>query len=170
MGNRGCLHRDGTIVRHHRGTRWIICETTYKDWRARQWAEGRYTVLFFHDEAVALAAGHRPCALCRRPAFEAYRAPLGSPAVPELDARLHRERWDGHGRRVHRCRWAELPAGAFVLVDGGPALVLDDALVPWSAAGYGSRTVRPRRGAATSITPPSSLQVLAAGYPVQIAE
>ena len=29
-------------------------------------APGRYTELFFLDEATALAAGHRPCFECRR--------------------------------------------------------------------------------------------------------
>ena len=27
---------------------------------------GRFTELFFLDEATAFAAGHRPCALCRQ--------------------------------------------------------------------------------------------------------
>ena len=84
---------------------------------APQWQPHHYTVLFFHDEAVAMAAGHRPCALCRWSAFEAYRSALGRPTAPDLDDRLHAERWDGGRRRLHRLPWASLPPGAFVLAD-----------------------------------------------------
>ena len=167
MGNRGCLHEGTEVVRHHRGRRWIICEPDYKGWRAAQWAPGRYTVLFFHDEAVALAAGHRPCALCRRPAFEEYRRSLGRPGADALDLQLHDERWEGGRRRVHSLPWTSLPAGAFVLDDTGPALVTADALLPWTTAGYGAARARPTRGTADAITPPSSLRALAAGYQVQ---
>jgi hypothetical protein len=167
MGNRGCLHVGHDIVRHHRGRRWIICEPDYKGWRAAQWAPGRYTVLFFHDEAVAFAAGHRPCALCRRPAYEAYRAPLGRPRADALDERLHAERWEGDRRRLHTRPWSSLPAGAFVVDDDGPALVVGDRVWPWTASGYGPPRTRPSAGRARVITPPSSLEVLTAGYPLQ---
>jgi hypothetical protein len=39
-------------------------------------SEGRYTELFFLDEAVAFAAGHRPCAECRRERFNAFKDAL----------------------------------------------------------------------------------------------
>jgi hypothetical protein len=169
MGNRGCLHTDTTVVRHHRGDRWIICEPDYKGWRAAQWAPGRYTVLFFHDEAVAFAAGHRPCALCRRPAFETYRASLGRPTAPELDDRLQTERWEAGRRRLHRRPWSTLPPGAFVLDDDGPVQVTAEALVPWTPRGYASPRRLPTRGTAVVITPPASLAVLANGYPLQVS-
>ena len=169
MGNRGCLHDATAVVRHHRGRRWIVCEPDYKDWRAAQWAPGRYTVLFFHDEAVAFAAGHRPCALCRRPAFESYRAALGRPSAGKLDDRLHAERWDGSRRRLHRVAWASLPPGAFVLLDDGPALVTASGLRPWTTIGYRSPRDRPARGMASVITPPATLKVLATPYPLQVS-
>lgn len=168
MGNRGCLHEGTNVVRHHRGRRWIICEPDYKGWSAAQWARGRYTVLFFHDEAVAFAAGHRPCALCRRPAFETYRAALGRPTAPDLDDRLHAERWDGTGRRLHHRPWSSLPAGAFVLDGDQPARLTDETLVPWTTTGYGPPRPRPTRGDGRVITPPASLTVLASGYPLQV--
>ncbi len=168
MGNRGCLHEDRSVVRHHRGRRWIICEPDYKGWRAAQWARGRYTVLFFHDEAVGLAAGHRPCALCRRPAFEVYRGALGRPGADALDEQLHAERWEGGRRRLHQRTWASLPVGAFVIDDGEPTLVTPDGLLPWTTRGYVGERCRPTRGSVDVITPPSSLQVLASGYPLQV--
>ena len=65
MGNRGRLHDlddDGEprIARFHAGNLWIICALDFHDRRVEQWGPTHYTVLFFLDEAVALAAGHRP--------------------------------------------------------------------------------------------------------------
>lgn len=176
MGNRGILHRDGEIVGFHRGDLWITCSLEYRDWRAPQWQPGHYTVLFFHDEAVALAAGHRPCALCRRPAYLAFRnataggttrSPTGAKG---LDRLLHAERIVArtHRRRLHERRWQQLPDGAFVLLDDGPALVLGGAVVPWTHSGYSSGRRRPDHGMASSITPPTTLAALAAGYQPQI--
>ena len=76
MGNRGRLHEgSGTrgIVRNHQSKAWITCVLEFKGRQARQWAPNHYTQLFFLDEAVAFAAGHRPCAECRRGDYNAYR-------------------------------------------------------------------------------------------------
>jgi hypothetical protein len=176
-GNRGNLHRGTDIVRFHNGSLWIICSLEFRDYRMRQWAPGRYTVLFFHDEAVALAAGHRPCALCRRADYETYRAAWANgrgegsvPSAVELDRQLHGERIvrGSHTRRRHRVTWASLPDGAFVAADLGPALVLGDGLVPWTPAGYSTPRSRPRSGSVEVITPPSTVAALAAGYRPQI--
>lgn len=150
---------------------------THKDWRLPQWEEGHFTVLFFHDEAVALAAGHRPCALCRRPAYEAYRdawvAGLGGPRpkAKEMDTRLHGERLvrGTSRRRFHEMPWGELPTGAFVLHEDRPMLVREDALVPWTTTGYSAPEPLPAKGAATVITPPATVATLRAGYTPQIA-
>lgn len=176
-GNRGNIHRGTEIVRFHGGSLWIICALRFRDYRMTQWAPGRYTVLFFHDEAVALAAGHRPCALCRRADYQAFReawaAGRGEGSVPsaaDMDRQLHGERIvrGTHRRRLHRADWPKLPDGAFVALDDGPALVLGDGLVPWTTEGYGPARVRPRAGTAGVITPPSTVAALAGGYRPQI--
>jgi hypothetical protein len=175
-GNRGILHEGTEVVRFHRSALWITCALHYKDWRLPQWAPGHFTVLFFHDEAVSLAAGHRPCALCRRDAYNAYRAAWAAgrggavPGAAEIDRQLHGERiFRGtHRRRLHRSGWPALPAGAFVLVGDGPAVVLDDAVVPWTLHGYANPLARPARGPVEVITPPSTVAALRAGYEPQI--
>ncbi|HET9137725.1 hypothetical protein [Actinophytocola sp.] len=177
MGNRGILHEDADVVRFHRGALWIICALAFRGWRARQWQAGHYTVLFFHDEAVALAAGHRPCALCRRADYNAYRRAwaaghgTGVPLAVEIDRQLHGERIvrGTHRRRLHPHRWQDLPGGAFALIDGVPALVAGDAVVPWSPAGYGAPRARPATGTAEVITPPATVLALRNGYRPQCA-
>jgi hypothetical protein len=177
LGNRGILHRGTEIVQFHASDLWIYCVLSYKGWRLPQWADGHCTILFFHDEAVALAAGHRPCALCQRPRYNEYRdawaAGTGGdrPSAKEIDRRLHGERIvrGTHRRRLHRTRWADLPTGVFVLVDDGPVLVVDDRLVPWPPAGYGPPRPRPSMGTVDLITPPASLAAVRAGFHPQLA-
>lgn len=176
LGNRGILHEGTEIVRFHASDLWIICRLQYKDWRLPQWAKGHLTVLFFHDEAVAYAAGHRPCALCRREDYNEFRAALargvgaGIPSAKDLDRRLHSERIirGSHRRRLHPMPWNALPPGTFVLEDTSPALVLADRLVPWSRLGYGAPLERPVAGTADVITPPSTVAAFRAGFVPQI--
>jgi hypothetical protein len=170
MGNRGCVHRvPRQIARRWQVRRWITCVLSYKDWVAPKWEPGRWTPLFFWDEAVALAAGHRPCALCRRADFnrwlDAWQAAFGDrPKVDPMDRRLHADRVDGKAQRRHMRAWSDLPTGVYVVVDGTPALVLADRLVQWSAAGHGQAVDRPAGGDATVLTPRATVEVVAHGY------
>ena len=173
-GNRGCLHRGEDIVRQWGSPHWLICALQFKGWWHQQWVPNRLTWLFFHDEAVAFAAGHRPCALCRRPAYNVYRQAF-SGAGPlagfnEIDRQLHGQRLrpGTRQRRLHPVAWPELPDGTFVIDGGQPAVVVGRDLIAWNQAGYGDRRRRPRRGIAEMLTPPSTLAVLQSGYPVQI--
>lgn len=176
-GNRGVLHEGREIVRFHAGNLWITCALQFRGRHRELWVPNRWTPLFFHDEAVAFAAGHRPCGECRHAEYEAYKAAwaegLGGapPAAGEMNRRLHSERiFRGtHRRRFHAVPWTDLPDGAFVLEDDTPYLVRGPELVAWDLGGYGKSRRRPRRGTATAITPPATLAVLRAGYPVQVS-
>jgi hypothetical protein len=168
-GNRGCLHdARGRIRRPFAVTRWIACRLRFKDWRRGPLLQpGRFTELFFLDEATAFAAGHRPCGLCRSQDYRAF-VTVWRALHPDdgdadaIDARLHDERWDaGVGaRRLHRARVGRLPDGAFVLRGGEPWVVVDDRLARWTPGGYVGRVARPTRGDLEVVTPPSILAVL----------
>jgi hypothetical protein len=170
-GNRGCLHdAHGHIRRRHAVKRWIACRLEFKGWqRGPLMQPGGFTELFFLDEATAFAAGHRPCALCRRDDYVRFGdiwagLHAGEAGADTIDARLHAERVaDDGGHRTHAGRGDELPDGVFVLADGDPYLVLGDELLLWSPSGYAARRPRPR-GRATVITPPSLVEVLRAGW------
>jgi hypothetical protein len=175
-GNRGILHSGREIVRFHASDLWITCALEFRGRRHEQWRPHHYTFLYFHDEAVSFAAGHRPCAECRRESYDAYREAwadalgVGVPSAKLMNRQLHGERIvrGTHRRRIHALPWADLPDGAFVLVGESPAVVLGDRLTEWTHEGYGRRRARPRRGTAAVITPPSTVAVLRAGYPLQI--
>ena len=172
-GNRGCLHDDtGRIRRRYAVKRWLACRLEFRGWhRAPLLQPGRFTELFFLDEVTSFAAGHRPCALCRREDYvrvvEIWRGlHPGRVDADAIDAQLHRERVDPvtHGQLRHQARLDELPDGAFVLRDGAPWLVLGAELLRWTPAGYAERERRPARGEALAITPPSLLAVLRTGW------
>jgi hypothetical protein len=170
-GNRGCMHdRDGRIARPFGVRRWIACRLEFRGWRRGPLLQpGRFTELFFLDEASAFAAGHRPCRLCRYVDYEAFvRAwptihPGASTRADAIDDVLHAERWEAVTRtqRHHDATLADLPDGTFVLRDGSPRLVLGRRLLRWTPAGYVDPVPRPR-GRATVITPPSLVAILRA--------
>ena len=170
-GNSGCLHDDRRQIRRRYATkRWIACRLEFRGRRRKQlMAPGRYTELFFLDEATALAAGHRPCAECRRRDYnhltelwpEIHGAPSGADPI---DAQLHEERLDPRtgARRFHPMPYLELPEGTFVMHDGQPCVVLSSRLARWTPAGYVTGQARPSTGEATVITPPSLVALLRA--------
>jgi hypothetical protein len=178
-GNRGCVVDDHErVVRHHGSSLWITCVTEFRGWRWPLARPRRWTPLFFLDDAVALAAGHRPCATCRRDAYSTYRdavtravdasAPLlGAQLNQRLQAERHR-RGRGLARAGDRIVWsapfAELPDGTIVVApDGACRLVLASRLLRFSFDGWVDPTPRPA-GQATVLTPPTSVAALARGY------
>jgi hypothetical protein len=172
-GNRGCLHdAGGRIRRHHAGRRWIACRLSFRGRsRGLLMQPGRYTELFFLDDATALAAGHRACAECRREDYDRLLAVWrelhpGDRGADAVDARLHAERLDGRTgeRRVHEAPLDDLPDGAFVLQDAAPFLVLRSHLRRWTPAGYAERRPRPAGARADVVTPPSLVAMLRAGW------
>jgi hypothetical protein len=166
FGNRGRLHdEDRRIRRSHDGRRWIACRLEFRGRRREPMPPGRYTGLFFLDEATALAAGHRPCAECRHEDYRSFLDRAGANGADEIDRRLHAERLgsDVANRRLHERHMEELPDGAFVLHGGVPHLVLGGALLRWTPGGYAERRRRPR-GRVDVVTPPTSLDMLASGW------
>jgi hypothetical protein len=172
-GNRGCLHdASGRIRRRYTGKRWIACRLEFRGWqRGRLMQPGRFTELFFLDEATAFAAGHRPCALCRRADYVRFveiwgELHSGQNGADAIDAQLHAERVAPATRAQvhHEAPLDGLPDGAFVLDENEPHLVLGNALLRWTPAGYRGRSARPPRRQVAVITPPSLVGVLRADW------
>jgi hypothetical protein len=179
-GNRGCVVDDNErVVRHHGSSLWIICRTEFRGWSWPLARPRRWTPLFFLDDAVALAAGHRPCSTCRREDYVSYRdavarsLDLDKPLLAsQLNERLISERLS-HGRGLSRASdrilwsapFATLPDGA-VIVDEehGPCLARGDQLLRFTFEGWIVAALRPLKGTATILTPPTSVAALQHGY------
>jgi len=182
MGNRGVVHDRQRRIKPQtwRGRRWICCALEHKGIDRRplfRTAPFRYSELFFLDEATAYAAGHRPCHDCRRPALALMlqlwaqvhaSGRTGAPTAAEIDAKLHTERIDEKGqRRTFLAALADLPDGAMVAQGEQAFLLWRRELQLWTPTGY-------LPGAAISdgkfvvLTPPSIIQLLARGLPVDV--
>jgi hypothetical protein len=181
MGNRGCLHDDrGRIQRPFRGRRWIVCLLTFKNRHRFIMTPGRYTELFFLDEATALAAGHRPCAECQRHRFNLFReiwaqanpeiTSLHRPPATLVDDALHLERTAAHAQTRSYCGSLNtLPDGTFVTDDEQHAyLVLKNQRCLWTPTGYASPEKRSFLFPARILTPASVVRTLDGGYPIGV--
>jgi hypothetical protein len=183
MGNRGCLHdRGDRILRPYQVRRWIICRLDFKGRHRPPMPPGRWTALFFLDEATALAAGHRPCHECNRAKARAFVAcwlaanppPEGERGVDHIDRQLHHERLseaprlrDRH-KRTYQAALDALPDGAFIVLGDAPHLVLGDRLLRWSPQGYDAPVARPAGLVVTVLTPPSTVRALSHGYALDL--
>jgi len=170
MGNRGCLH-DGnqTITSNSKRDAWVTCLLDFKGRKRPLMKPGQYTELFFLDEATALAAGHRPCAECRRERYKAFLEtwPEAGVKAGDIDATLKRERADENRTVISADQLATLPggvlvkhlsSGAFYLLHGGEAY-------PWSFSGYGPReSLQTLAGDFRLLTPASTVAALRSGY------
>lgn len=168
MGNRGILHAEGrTLTKARwRHKNWVCCVLEFKGRHRQVMTVGTYTELFFLDEAVAFAAGHRPCAECRRADYLHYLDAIGhSGKAKALDDKLHAERAIPRkfAQRREQADMSGLPSGTIILSDAGPILVQRDHVRAIGAAGYGPALPRPT-GIACVLTPATSREALRNGY------
>lgn len=187
MGNRGCLHdasgresgrASGRLVRTHKPgcNAWIYCLLEFKGRRRELMHPGRYTELFFLDEATALAAGHRPCAECQRGRYNEFMRCWGEAnrelwegeklRAPMVDAVLQRERMGKGGEKVKwRAKLGELPVGVMVEVGEGKAgVVVEGGVRTWGMGGYGERERVPVNRGAKVLTPASAARAIVQGF------
>ena len=172
FGNRGNLHNpEGAIVRRWNARAWVTCLLEFKGRRRTPLLQpGRYTELFFLDEAAALAAGHRPCGECRHHDLARFKrawasAFSGQVALADIDRRLHLDRiGPDRNQRTFEAPSGALPDGAYVEWDGAAWLILGASLYRWSPGAYLERRERPASERVTVLTPRCTVAVLAAGY------
>jgi hypothetical protein len=171
-GNRGVLHDDNlTLVRRSQVRRWLVCVLEFRGRRRPVMRPRRYTELFFLDEAVALAAGHRPCAECRPAAYQSFRAAWAAalalpakPAADDIDRVLERQRRLVGGARVsYPAQLSHLPDGVFIVHDDEFWLVNNGGLRRWTPAGYTDR-IHQFDGPAAVLTPRATVATMRAGY------
>src|SRR5687767_3752493 len=181
-GNRGVLHGDdGAHRRDWQVRRWIACRLEFKGRRRELRRPGRWTELFFLDEATALAAGHRPCAECRREDYRRWQAAWPGPdtGADAIDLALHADRLEGRAKRTFAAPLGDLPDGVIVTRAapglgragarggaGGALLLWRGALRPWSPAGYGPPQPARADERLSVLTPRATVAAIARGYAV----
>jgi hypothetical protein len=180
-GNRGVLHDDHqTLLRPFKLIAWITCKLEFKGRKRQVMAPNRWTELFFLDEATSFAAGHRPCAECRRQDFNKFKSfwLKGNPeyhfdektSIQEIDKILHKERINRNKTKItFEERIDNIPDGTFVLFNDNAFLFLDQLLFLWSPFGYEKGIALPDVNKLTILTPRSIVNTLRAGYLPQMA-
>ncbi|MDT4825467.1 hypothetical protein FQZ97_587530 [compost metagenome] len=138
-----------------------------------------YTELFFLDEATALAAGHRPCAQCRRARYNDFQAAwvsaystLTKPSATEMDKRLHAARLDDQGeKRTWLSKLRDLPDGAIFAIGREAYLVWGGRQWHWSFEGYQAATQPVSDDEMVVVlTPEPIVRLLSIGMTVQVHE
>jgi hypothetical protein len=179
MGNRGgVLHNaNREIVRGYKSRRWITCVLEFRGRHRVVMSANRYTELFFLDEAVAFAAGHRPCAECRRERYNAFKDAWQlahrldeSPFADDMDLALHPARIDKRKKVTYESALGSLPDGCFVQIQGSGYLVWRGALLLWTPKGYTRHDVRPKDSIVTVLTPEPIVECFRQGYRPEIHE
>ncbi len=177
MGNRGCLHNEAReIVSRSKRDAWVTCLTEFQNRKRQLMDAGNYTELFFLDEATALAAGHRPCATCRRDRYDAFlsawsRGNCGGAKVlaGEVDRQLKVDR--APTARTSVTDLASLPDGTIVKENrtGKCYLVFEGCLYLWSFDGYGPALASISvPGPLIVLTPACTVKAIQHGYEVEI--
>lgn len=170
MGNRGIIHDPVTrtlLRRRWTNKAWIVCRCDFGARRREVMSRRSWTELFFLDEAVAFAAGHRPCYYCRRDAALEFAGAwcrahsLNTVTAAHIDTVLHVQRLESGRQRVHALPGPELPDGAMVVSAGDACLVAQGKMFRWTEAGYEKAATRPAQGL---LTPPAIVATLRAGY------
>lgn len=178
LGNRGIIHNDAReVVAAWRSKAWITCRLHFPGVHRAVFSPHTWSELFFLDEATAFAAGHRPCAYCRRERYNEFKRAWcaanhagRNPPVTAIDARLHVERVaPGGGKRIAYARLETLPNGTFVVLDNAPCLLWRGRLFTWSHSGYTLlRSAIPADTGVGVLTPASIVALFRAGFRPQV--
>lgn len=177
MGNRGVLSKNRKIVKPYKLLNWITCVLEYRGIRRAVMTDGRYTELFFLDEATSFSAGHRPCAECRRADYTRFKKlwleankdeyELAAQTMKIIDSINHAERMDEKGnKKGYTDRLSHLPDGVFVQLATGPDayLYINGQLLRWTEFGYDSVITVPAGTMVTVLTPKSYVRTFKQGY------
>jgi hypothetical protein len=161
------------IVAQWRSKAWITCQVHFKDRKSPVFAPDSYSQLFFVDEATAFAAGHRPCAECRRDRYNEFKAAwieTDKPTAIEIDKILHSDRvLDDKRKRTFVANFGSLPQGTFIEIDRKAILLWGGKLLEWSFDGYRpfNSSFSPSLSVAV-LTPASVVRMFTSGFTPQV--
>ncbi len=181
-GNRGIIHdpvKKQLVGRRWTTPAWICCSLEWKGKRREVWGRNGpnrsagWSELFFLDEVTALAAGHRPCHLCRRQAaiqfHFAYCSANGEMDAAAKNALLHRERWQSSKQKPEPLTGdalRSLPDGVMIKSGFGFLAIRNKKLLRWDFGGYGEphEIASLHKQPIQLVTPASVIGAFAMGY------
>ena len=176
MGNRGVLHNEKKeIITTHKIKGWVTCLLDFKDRKRKIMTPRRYTELFFLDEATAFAAGHRPCAECRRKRYNEFKEiwlrvnghllGVQKTTVANIDKILQEERIHKKEKVTYMAKLNSLPDGTMIDIASKAYLIWKNKLFLWSFSGYTLADIKIEKNAEVQVlTPKSYVNIFSAGF------
>jgi len=175
MGNRGILHNDEKeLVSNSKIKGWVTCRLEFKGRKRELMAKGRYTELFFLDEATAFAAGHRPCAECRRERYKEFKSKWleansallqgDSTAISAIDKIIHAQRIHKQEKVTYQAPLNSLTDGVIVAIDSKNYLIWKEKLFSWSFDGYTPSDLSINDSGVKVLTPHSYVKMFKQGF------
>jgi len=175
LGNRGIIHNDQKeIIASHKIQGWVTCRLSYKGVSRQIMAPGKYTELFFLDEATAFSAGHRPCAQCRNKRYREFKKLwieanvklLGErpPTAANIDKIIHHERINKGEKVTYTADCMLLPNGTIVQINSSAYIIWEKELFKWSFSGYSPSEKEQEIKSVEVLTPKSYVRMYSKGY------
>ncbi|MGB1479551.1 MAG: hypothetical protein ACPG9R_17380, partial [Marinobacter salsuginis] len=149
------------------------CLLEFKGRQRELMCPGSYTELFFLDEVTAFAAGHRPCAECRRPRYNEFRDAWISAnndegdsviRAPQMDGVLHAERLDDGQKVTWLHSLADLPHGTMFKAGDETYALFDGEVLKWDFEGYSAAQKGDLPKTVDVLTPRSVVNIFRSGF------
>ena len=174
MGNRGVLHNSKkALVKPFKNKAWITCLLEFKGRSRQLMSPNQYTELFFYDEVTAFAAGHRPCAECRRARYNEFKeawslcyssSPAAKISVKDIDEILHSERIENENKLTWKSPLQTLPHGTMFQLGSDFYAVYENGILKWSYEGYQPVCSEKLPDEVDVLTPESIVLLFAKGF------
>jgi len=175
LGNRGIIHNEQKeITSPFKIKGWVTCQLEFKGRKRELMAKGRYTELFFLDEATAFSAGHRPCAECRRTRYNEFKTKWleanqsllidDSTSITNIDKIIHQDRINKKQKVTYLNKMNLLPNGTMIQIDGIEYLIWKYKVFKWTFQGYESTNINIIDTDVTVLTPKSYVEMFKKGF------
>ena len=175
LGNRGIIHNgQQEIVSPFKIKGWVTCQLEFKGRKRELMAKGRYTELFFLDEATAFSAGHRPCAECRRPRYKEFKEKWleanqsllidNSTSIASIDKIIHQDRINKKQKVTYQNKMNLLPNGTMIQIDSIEYLIWKSKIFKWTFEGYEPTNINISNNDVMILTPKSYVEMFKKGF------
>ncbi len=175
LGNRGIIHNEQKeIIAPFKIKGWVTCRLEFKGRKRELMAKGRYTELFFLDEATAFSAGHRPCAECRRTRYNEFKTkwleanqnllPDTSTSITNIDKIIHQDRIDKKQKVTYQDKMNLLPKGTMIQIDSIEYIIWNKEVFKWTFEGYEPTHINITDKNVIVLTPKSYVEMFKKGF------
>jgi len=175
LGNRGIIHNEQKeIISPFKIKGWVTCQLEFKGRKRELMAKGRYTELFFLDEATAFAAGHRPCAECRRTRYKEFKEKWLEAnknlltdnliSIASIDKIIHQDRINKKQKVTYQDKMDLLPKGTMIQIDSIDYVIWNNKIFKWTFEGYETSNIKITNNDVIILTPKSYVEMFKKGF------